>query len=362
MLVRASEDFIWEYFSDDRGLTWSEGKPSRFAGVFSNVVLYRIPDGRLVIAWLNNMPRSNLPKGAHFHKTARDAVHMAISDDDGKTWRGFREVVLGKRRHSLIFSPTRVNDAGVHHQKFTVTGEKKVVFFTGQDGRGVKWESGHRQAVMFDLDWLYETSRSIDFSNEYENLSVFKLSKKDYNNTAYYSRVLGATLVAHPTKPYKKVLQLGREKCDWVFNEQDGANWNFPIGKKGSLETRILLRNGFKGGAISLVDVFYAPSDNAGEEAAMFKLDIPADGRISDETTLEPGTWYDVRLEWIGTQDKGNHACKVYIDGRLQSKRLHLTSTSVNGICYARFRSTAEEEDLAGWLVESINADVVWDE
>lgn len=362
MLVRTSEDFIWEYFSMDRGLTWSEGGPSRFAGTFSNVVLYRISNGRLVIAWLNNVPRSKLPPGAHFHKTARDAVHMAISDDDGQTWRGFREVVLGKRRHSLIFSPTRVDDAGSHHQKFTLTGNNKIVFFTGQDGRGVKWESDHRQAVMFDLDWLYETSRSTDFSNEYDDLSVFKLSKKDYRNTAYYSRVLGATLVAHPTKPYKKALHLGREKCDWIFNEQDGANWNFPIGKKGSLQTRVLLRKGFKGGAISLVDAFYAPSDNAGEKAAMFKLDIPADGQINETTKLVPDTWYDVRLEWTGTEDKDAHTCRVYIDGRLQSKQLSLNNTSRNGVCYARLRSTAEDQDLAGWLVESIKADVIWDE
>jgi len=100
-----------------------------------------------------------------------------------------------------------------------------------------------------------------------------------------YSRTLGATLIEHPTQPFTKVLHLGREKCNWVFNEQDGANWNFPIGKKGSLETPILLRKGFKGGAISLVDVFYPPSDNAGDEAAMYKLDIPADGILANPTT-----------------------------------------------------------------------------
>ena len=359
MLLRNSQDHLWEYFSDDRGASWSEGRPSRFVGVFSNVRLHRLPDGRLIIVWLNTMPRSGLK---NFHKTGRDVVHAAISDDDGKTWRGFREVVLGKRRHSLVFSEVRAYDAGVHHQKVTVTGDNKALVFTGQDQKFKTWDSGHRQAVIFDLDWLYATSRSTDFSNDYDDLCVFKLSRKPWGNTPDYSRVLGATLIEHPTRPFKKVLHLGREKCDWVFNEQDGANWNFPIGKQGSLEARILLRKGFKGGAISLVDVFYPPSDNAGDEAAMYRLDIPSDGRINDSTTLKPGTWHDVRLEWTGTEDTSAHICRVHIDGRLQPKNLPLKNRSRNGICYVRFRSTAEDEDLAGWLVETVKADVIWDE
>jgi hypothetical protein len=106
----------------------------------------------------------------------------------------------------------------------------------------------------------------------------------------------------------------------------------------------------------------YPPSDNAGDEAAMYKLDISADGKTNDRATLEPDTWYDVRLEWTGTEDSSAHACRVYIDGRLQSKGLPLKNISCNGICYVRFRSTAADEDLAGWMVDSIKADVIWDE
>ena len=362
MLVRNCQDHLWEYFSTDRGQSWDKGRPSRFVGVFSCFRLYRIPDGRLMIVWLNNMPRTTNNKRDNNHNTARDVIHAAISDDDGETWRGFREVALGRRRHELVFHPGYVHDCGIHHPKFTVTGQGKAIVFAGQDFADAEHENIHRQAVIFDLDWLYETSRSIDFSNGYDDLSVFKMSKRPWGKTNYYSRTLGATLIEHPTQPFRKVLHLGREKCNWVFNEQDGANWNFPIGRKGSLETRILLRKGFKGGAISLVDVFYPPSDNAGDEAAMYKLDIPADGRINDSTTLELETWYDVRLEWTGTEDISAHACRVYIDGHLQSKGLPLKNTSRNGICYVRFRSTAADEDLAGWLVETVKADVIWDE
>ena len=53
-------------------------------------------------------------------------------------------------------------------------------------------------------------------------------------------------------------------------------------------------------------------------------------------------------------------AGKVYIDGALQANELPLLNTSPNGLSYVRFRSTAEEEDLAGFLVEHIKANVVW--
>jgi hypothetical protein len=156
------------------------------------------------------------------------------------------------------------------------------------------------------------------------------------------------------------VLQLGREQCDWVLNEQDGANWNFPAGKKGTLETRIWLRKGFRGGALSLVDGFYPPSDNAGERAAMYKLEIPADGKLFSGALLKPDRWIDVKLAWNGTEDPTVHGCQFTIDGIPQKPPLPLRHPSRNGVCYARFRSTAPEEDLAGFLVEFIKADVVW--
>lgn len=360
MLTRNSQNHLWECFSDDWGKSWSEPRPSRFIGVFSNVRLKRIPDGRLLIMWLNSMPRTGLTRESSFHNTARDVLHAAVSEDDGRSWIGFREVALGRRRHARVFSHFPAYDAGIHHQKFTVTKDNKVIVFTGQDDDSVGRESDHRQALIFDLGWLYESSRFTDFSRGYKDLSVFKLSADRWGKTNYYSRVLGATLLEHPTKPFQHVLQLGREPCDWVFNDQDGACWNFPSGKTGSLETRIRLREGFKGGLISLINCFYNPSDNGGEEAAMYVFDIPADGKINVATTLETERWYTVRLEWTGTRDAEIHACRVFIDGRQQAESLRLRNPAPDGICYVRFRSTAPEVDLAGFLVESIRSESGW--
>ncbi len=360
MVFRNSQDHLWECFSDDWGKSWSESRASRFIGVFSNVRLKRIPDGRLLILWLNSIPRTGVVWQDSFHNTARDVLHAAVSEDNGASWIGFREVALGRQRHELVFSAVPAYDAGIHHQKFTVTKDNKVILFTGQDDDGIGRESLHRQARIFDLGWLYENSRFTDFSDGYEDLCVFKLSSARWGNTNYYSRVPGATLIEHPDRPFRRVLQLGRELCDWVFNDQDGACWNFPIGKTGSLETRIRLRKGFKGGRISLTHCFYNPSDNGGDNAAMYVLDIPADGKMNVATSLEPERWYTLRLEWNGVSDEQIHSCKIFVDGQQQAESLRLQNPSPNGICYVRFRSTAEKEDLAGFLVESIRADIDW--
>ncbi|MEM1084583.1 MAG: sialidase family protein [Verrucomicrobiota bacterium] len=358
MLTRNCQDHLWEYFSDDRGESWGEGQPSRFVGVFSCFRFYRIPDGRLMLVWLNNIPRTTGNKRDNNHNTARDVLHAAISDDEGETWRGFREIALGRRRHELVFHPAYVYDCGIHHPKLTVTSEGKAIVFTGQDFEDAEHDNLHRQAVIFDLDWLYESSHSTDFSKGYDDLSVFKMSKRPWGKTNYYSRTLGATLIEHPTTPFKKVLHLGRETCDWVWNEQDGANWNFPTGKTGILKTRILLRDGFKGGSISLTDTFYPPADNAGEKAAMFTLEIPDDGRIDENMTLAPDRWFELELEWTGTENASTHSCTVRINGHQLSKSLPLKNPSPNGVSYVRLRSTAPDEDLAGWLVESLRATV----
>ncbi len=361
MLTRNSQDHLWECFSDDWGKSWSEPRPSRFFGVFSNVRIKRIPDGRLLIMWLNSMPRSGVTRDGSFHNTARDVLHGAVSEDDGRHWIGFREVALGRQRHARIFSRTAAYDAGIHHQKFAVTEDSKVIVFTGQDDEAVGRESLHRQALIFDLGWLYERSRFTDFSRGgYLGLSVFKLSADLWGDTNYYSRVPGATLLEHPDRPNQRVLHLGREPCGWVFNEQDGACWNFPIGRTGSLETRILLREGFKGGLISLTNCFTNPSDNSGEETAMYVLPLPLDGKLNVATTLETGRWYTLRLQWTGTLDSEIHSCRVFIDGVQQPESLRLQNSSLDGICYVRFRSTAQETDLAGFLVESIRSEIDW--
>jgi hypothetical protein len=50
--------------------------------------------------------------------TNRDVIHAAISADDGRTWRGFRELYLNDRRNDADFRTTGGNaeslDKSIH--------------------------------------------------------------------------------------------------------------------------------------------------------------------------------------------------------------------------------------------------------
>ncbi len=372
MLTRNTKLFHWQFLSRDRGITWDKGEPSRFYGVFSNTRYIRIHDGRIVHLWLHSVPWHDKETGVRVlsgHNTARDVLHAAISDDEGKTFRGYREVTEDPLRHDSLYSVVPSYDAGQHHQKFQVTKDNKMIVWTGQDDWDIWRESNHRQVVIFDLGWLYETKHKIDFSNGYEGLHVWKLSDDRVGTTNYRSRIIGATIIDHPTKAGKKVLELRREDNEkvnfydtegikftyGVITPQDGAVWNFPTGPGGTVTTRILLRSGFRGGMISLTNGFWNPADPRGGEMAMYSLIIPANGKINNTTTLAKEKWITLTLKW----DRTNTVCKVYIDHILQKQTLPIKNKpSIDGINYVRFCSTAEGEDLAGFLVESIEADV----
>ena len=63
-------------------------------------------------------------------------------------------------------------------------------------------------------------------------------------------------------------------------------------------------------------------------------------------------------FEWNGLQDLKGDYCGVRVDGVLQAGRLPLRRRSPNGISYVHFQSTATAEDPAGFLLESVAAEV----
>ena len=89
MLIRTQTGRLYESFSPD-GAEWSEPKPSRFLSSDSPAWLVRLPDRRIVLLW-NNCENTSRINGEGVY-TNRDALHAAISDDEGKTWRGYREI------------------------------------------------------------------------------------------------------------------------------------------------------------------------------------------------------------------------------------------------------------------------------
>ena len=161
MLIRTQTGFLYESFSPD-GIEWSEARPTRFRSSNSPANLLRLPDGRLVVFW-NNCENPSRVDGEPVY-TTRDALHVAISADEGHTWAGHREAFRDPNRNQ---SPPRRGDRGTAYPFSTATREGQVILATGQG-------QGRIALVRIDPEWIGAASREDDFSSGLEGWSVFK--------------------------------------------------------------------------------------------------------------------------------------------------------------------------------------------
>ncbi|HWP40638.1 MAG TPA: sialidase family protein, partial [Tepidisphaeraceae bacterium] len=256
MLMRTQASALYESRSDDAGVTWSEARPSLFYSSTGPPNFLRLDDGRLMLFWNNATmpPRYN---GSIVY-AGRDALHAAISEDDGKTWKGFREVYLDPYRNENPIT----GDSGTAYPFPAATADGRALVIAGQ--------AQARAMLRINPDWLLETSRSSDFANGLADWSVFKPYGPVIN--VKRNRKVGPQLVFDPQEN-KQVMHLRRPDSD----DPDGAAWNFPMAKKGQTQLRLKISAGFGGGVISLGDRFFEPTDAQGEANAIFQIPISAD-------------------------------------------------------------------------------------
>jgi len=334
MLMRTQTGFLYESFSADRGETWADAQPSRFVSSSSPPMLWRMPDGRILVLW-NNCESPPAHEGAGVYVN-RDALHAAVSDDEGDTWRGFREVY--RDPHENETPPN--TDRGSAYPTPPVWAGGRFVFLTGQG-------LGRRNLVSVDPRWLTLTHAEDDFSDGLEQWIAFK----PIGPAARYrrERVAGPPLVDHPTRPDAKMLHL--RKPD--EHDADGALWNFPNGMKGRLTVRLMLNAGFRGASVSLQDRSFKPTDDNGERLAVFSTTIESDGRIGDGPKASLNEWHTLAFAW----DLGTRSCAVSVDGAKLLTLNQLNATG-GGVSYLHLRSKATEVDTAGFYVESVSVDV----
>jgi len=324
MLCRTQTGWLYKSVSEDEGETWSEGKPSVFHSSNSPADLLKLPDGRIVITWCNTADTDLKTFGSIY--THRGVLHMAISCDDGRTWKGFREIYRIPTRNDQNNMPG--GDSGCSYPNTAFTKEKKIILVTGQGEH-----DGGRAMFLVSPEWLYETSLEDDFSNGLEKWSCYsfsKLSKKP-------GRIMGPELLDDLTAKGGKILHIRKSQAE-IFG--DGAVRNFPMGRKGNLKVRLKILPGSQGTAISLTDHHRHPNDPDGEKTAMFVL---------DSESLPVGIWQEVTMKW--DIDKGE--CLVYLGADLHSSLKTLNETG-SGISYVRFRSLAKKgtRDDHGMLVD----------
>jgi hypothetical protein len=337
MLIRTQTGVLYESFSPD-GAEWSEAKPTRFHTSNSPAALVRLPDGRIVLFW-NNCENTSRVEGKEVY-TNRDALHAAISSDEGKTWRGCREVYLDPLRHN---SKPRMTDRGTAYPFPVLAKDGKILMIAGQ-------AAGSRNLLLVDPHWLEEIRAEDDFSRGLDGWSAFKCHGLPVDDN-WRDRAPGPALVDHPTKPGAKALHV-RRPDDKVGDE---AVWNFPAGRRGKVELSLRLQRGCQEAAVALADRYIQPTDIAGRAKELFRLPITPDGQLPGGARLECGQWYTLALNW----DLDRQVCQVHLDGRQVGSLTPVNEDADSlGASYLRLRSTAADQDTAGMLVEWVRAEV----
>ncbi len=199
--------------------------------------------------------------------TNRDALHAAISDDDGATWRGFREIALTETRNAPDFrelgnGPFDEHDKSVHQTEALELPGGKVLVAYGQNPAA-------RRLALFDPEWLLETVREEDFRHGLGGIShhlyVRSLSGgfRGWAGHCAWNRVPGAVMSREPDAPegswLRESMLLARIPDPRLISDMAGAVWNFPAMRRGRLSVTCRVEG--MGFHLALCDHWTNPSD-----------------------------------------------------------------------------------------------------
>ncbi|WP_395753391.1 sialidase family protein [Prosthecobacter sp.] len=332
MLMRTQAGCLYESLSKDGGTTWAAAVPSRFRTSTGPANLLRHRDGRLVLTWNNcELPPKHEGVGVY---GGRDALHIAISSDDGSTWQGFREIYLDHRRND---NPAASGDRGTAYPLAAFDEQGRIIVLAGQG-------KGGRNPIVVDPEWITETKAETDFRDGLAQWSVYQHigpAKRWWR-----ARRIGCELIETPGEKDSRSLHVRHAASAEEPSQPDTAVWNFPNGWRGQLTARIRLPGGSQGAVFSLNDRFFDPSNTLGEDAAVFQARVMPDN-------VRPDEWHTLSLRW--DLDRGQ--CEFLLDDVLVSA-LPLRTRTLNGVSYLRIRSAAATPDPHGVIIRHVKAEI----
>ena len=355
LAVRTSGPHAAFYRSSDGGETWSPGTPDpAFWQANTMPYLFRLRDGRLLFVWNNTqmLPTRDAAEYPELDEatlagkwesvfTNRDALHAAISEDDGKTWRGFREIILNPIRNASDFRqlgnlPLEEFDKSVHQTQALELPDGKVLLALGQN-------VASRRLVVFDPQWLCETGREEDFRHGLANLSTHLYVKsltggwRGFAGHCAWNRAPGAMLVRDPDtgkRTSREVLQLCRIADPRLVSDRQGIVWNFPAARKGRFETECRIDG--EGFRLALTDHWINPCDETNPRKSPVVLELTRD-------VLGGGVWHKVSCMW----DSETKRVTLEVDGKcLQA--CEMKSVPAFGLSYVHLQTLAEGTDSRG--------------
>ncbi|MFT5131430.1 MAG: hypothetical protein ACI8W8_005066, partial [Rhodothermales bacterium] len=265
--------------------------------------------------------------------TNRDSIHAAISDDDGETWQGFRELILDEYRNREDYGVTAgSNDRGKHQSEILQLDDNRILFSCGQHPL-------HRRLMIMDLRWLYERERASDLARD---------GARDWSTHQYIDKIVGHC--GYNRRPGAQVrdgaLRVLRVDDPTLTNPNQGATWNFPSAHRGSISVSLRLERDSPGLQIALTDRWFNPSDATVDRFASYLLQVDAEGRLSDGSPLlTPGKKHVLTLGWNGD------VATVTVDGRPTGLTLPRLNDCPNGISYIHFYNSAIHPDPHGFSI-----------
>lgn len=297
MLLRDRGGRLWESFSAT-GQRWSSPARTAFISSDSPAELLRLRDGRIVL-FFNACQNHAQPRS--YAMGGRDVLHAAVSADEGRTWRGFREV-----HHETDFILR--GDRGTAYASAVETREGKILLATGQGDL-------NRALILLDPAWLEETEQRDD------------LRSGPVLWTRYGAGLLRGSAADDAVELLPKPDALS------------GAAWNFPLAATGELSLRLRIPAGTTDLQLCLNDHFNRLDDTAAAHHSVFRLPL----------NLAPGE-HRLHLRWTdATQRQGS--VTATIGDTVTTHRRHRPAQF--GVNYLRleFRSA---DPTAGLLVSDL--------
>ncbi|MBT4097936.1 MAG: exo-alpha-sialidase [Gemmatimonadetes bacterium] len=356
MLIRTQLGRFYESFSSD-GASWTTPRPSPLLSSDSPAGLVRLSDGRLVLLW-NKCLRFPYAHGG------RHVLHAAISDDDGRTWTGHREVARDPKNYD---PPPSHGDHGTAYPFPVVLPDDRILITTGQgEGRIV--------LVALDPAWLSEQTQTSTFSlpapTQKPQTAEIRSVPIDGRRLPVEWSAFGCAGVdivpiapdgppeTHDAEERDAALQIRRTQEHWPAC----AVWNHPLGRRGGYRIRLRLASDSEGCQLLLTDHFSVPFDPEDEFQAIFVLNVvPATGALfpvegnesisqpsaGAQLAVETGQWHDIDVRW----DCATHQLSATLGGQsVTSPQRHIR----DGICYLRLKPVSDAMD-GGFAVARVN-------
>lgn len=269
MLVRDRQGHLLQSFSVD-GARWSPLTATDFISSDSPAALLRLRDSRIVLMF-NSCQNGSDPRS--YAIGGREVLHAAISADDGRTWRGFREVFRE--------APGALRgDRGTAYASLVENSAGKIIAVSGQG-------EGRRALFALDPRWL-------EASSVHDELSGSGLPWTNYGGAGLRVTTQGQGTSALVVPFVKAALQ--------------GAVLNFPMTMSGELRFRLQVPAAASDPRLSLTDHFNRIDDTQAAAHAVFSLSASAIGLLNDDRP------HEVVLHWSEVVESGSRHVVLRVD------------------------------------------------